>query len=363
MSEYTEQDLEQQLKPLSKNGFLAFFQKIWRWWLGVWYNFAEKHPKFSHILYMVFFFIVFSEGVTIIQFLVMTFLPYAFAGLWSTPFVWPAVALPWKDAAGNALNYAIFNEPVKFLDAANKTILASTAAQVEAAQAAGHSLQIAGLGNFIAFEIAVFLAQCINFPLQRNITYRSHGNPWYQAMWYFIGWVLVSIFTNAVWGIINPLLMWWNWNEVVIGLLKTVLTGGVSMLIFFFIFLVIFPDNNKVAARKKARYDRLVAAGAPQEKLDLAKAAYDKAQYAADLSNAEKEAFTASSQLNSKVMKYFAHVKKSEKLATKPNDTEELKAEREKKAQELFESAALAIDTKKEKDAAYEAVKAQAEQN
>ena len=113
MSDYTVQDLEQQLKPLSSNPFLAFFQKIWRWWLGVWYTFAEKHPKLSNLIYMVFFFIVFSEGVTIIQFIIMTFLPYAFEGLWTTPFVWPAVALPWKDAAGNALNYAIFNEPVK----------------------------------------------------------------------------------------------------------------------------------------------------------------------------------------------------------------------------------------------------------
>ncbi len=359
MSDYTVQDLEQQLKPLSSNAFLAFFQKIWRWWLGVWYNFAEKHPKLSKLLYMVFFFIVFSEGVTIIQFIIMTFLPYAFESLWTQSFVWPAVALPWKDAAGNALNYAIFNEPVKFLDAAEKVYLASTAEQVAAYQAAGYSVQIAGLGNFIAFEIAVFLAQCINFPLQRNITYRSHGNPWYQAMWYFIGWVLVSIFTNAVWGIINPLLMWWNWNEVVIGLIKTVLTGGVSMLIFFFIFMVIFPDNNKVAAKKKARYEKLVAAGAPAEKIEAAKAAYEKAQYAADLSNAEKDAHAAASQVNSKVMKYFAHVKKSEKLAADPKDTEEAKAERDQKSQELFDAAAQAIDVKLEKEQAYEEVKAQ----
>ena len=67
-----------------------------------------------------------------------------------------------------------------------------------------------GWGYFIAFEIAVFTAQCINFPLQRNITYRSHGNPWFQAMWYFIGWVLVSIATNAIWGICNAFLLHWG---------------------------------------------------------------------------------------------------------------------------------------------------------
>ncbi len=325
MSEHTVQDLENQLKPLSKNGFLAFFQKIWRWWLGVWYNFAEKHPKFSHILYMVFFFIVFSEGVTIWQYIVMTFLPYAFAGLNNGPWGWPNVPIP---IAGDQA-YMIFGD-------------------------------VQGLGYFIAFELAVFTAQCINFPLQRNITYRSHGNPWYQAMWYFIGWVLVSVFVNAIWGICNVFFVYWGWPDAVTGLIKTVITGGVSMVIFFFIFLVIFPDNNKVAARKKARYERLLAANAPAEKLEAAKAAYEKAQYKADLSNAEKEAHTAASQVNSKVMKYFAHVKKAEKLAADPMDTQEEKAERDAKTQELFESAAQAIDVKIEKEQAYEAVKAQA---
>ena len=325
MSDYTVQDLEQQLKPLSSNPFLAFFQKIWRWWLGVWYNFAEKHEKLSHIIYMVFFFIVFSEGVTIWQYIVMTFLPYAFAGLNNGPWGWPNVPV---SIAGDQ-PYMIFGD-------------------------------VQGLGYFIAFELAVFTAQCINFPLQRNITYRSHGNPWYQAMWYFIGWVLVSIFVNAIWGICNVFFVHWGWPDAVTGLIKTVITGGVSMVIFFFIFLVIFPDNNKVAAKKKAKYERLVAAGAPAEKIVSAKAAYEKAQYAADLSNAEKEAHTAASQLNSKVMKYFAHVKKSEKLAADPKDTEEAKAEREQKAQELFESAAQAIDVKKEKDEAFAAVKGQA---
>lgn len=321
MSDYTVQDLEKQLKPLSQNAFLAFFQKIWRSWLGVWYNFAEKRPKFSGILYMVFFFIVFSEGVTIWQYIVMTFLPYAFAGLNNGAWGWPNV--PVSIAGGQP--YIIFGD-------------------------------VQGLGYFIAFELAVFTAQCINFPLQRNITYRSHGNPWYQAMWYFIGWALVSVFVNAIWGICNVFFVHWGWPDAVTGLIKTFITGGVSMVIFFFIFLVIFPDNNKVAAKKKAKYEKLVAANAPAEKIAAAKAAYDKAQYAADFSNAEKEAHTAASQVNSKVMKYFAHVKKTEKAQ---DATEEQKQADAAKAQELFEAAAQAIDAKVEKEAAFEAVKAQ----
>ena len=49
-----------------------------------------------------------------------------------------------------------------------------------------------GLGYFISYEVGSFLAQCINFPLQRNITFKSKGNPVYQAMWYFIAWVVIK---------------------------------------------------------------------------------------------------------------------------------------------------------------------------
>ncbi len=380
MTNYSEQQLQEQLKPYSQNGFVAFFQKIWRGWLSAWYGFSDKHPTLANLIYMVFFFIVFSEGVTIFQFLVMTFLPYAFEPMWSQPFVWPAIELPWKDAAGNALNYAIFNEPVKFLTAEGKTILASTAEQVAAAQAVeGNVLQVAGLGNFIAFEIATFLAQVINFPLQRNITYRSHGNPWYQAMWYFIGWVLVSIFTNAVWGIMNPLMMWWNWNEVVIGLIKTVLTGGVSMAIFFFVFLILFPDNKKMADKAKAKLEKLQAEGASAEAIAKAEAAYKKAQDILDRSVAEKDRATSVSLAGAKIMKYFAAVKNlpaAEQAAASAKESldnakagEDAEAlaqnvetysaaqteaiEAKQKVDEAYREACEAVDNKIEKEAAY----------
>ena len=39
------------------------------------------------------------------------------------------------------------------------------------------------------------------------------------------------------------------------------------MVIFFFIFLVIFPDNDKMAKSARKEYDKLVAANAPAEKV------------------------------------------------------------------------------------------------
>ena len=123
--------------------------------------------------------------------------------------------------------FGIFNEPVKYINGV---------------------VQIGGgLGNFIAFEIAVFTAQCINFPLQRNITFKSDGNPFIQAIWYFIGWVLISILVNAVWGFIGPVFSHLITDEKAItDLLKTFITGGLSMVVFFFIFKIIFPEKKEV---------------------------------------------------------------------------------------------------------------------
>ncbi len=327
--EYTVEDIQKEIKPLSGNAFVRFWQKIWRWWLGVWYGFADKHPKGSSLIYKIFFLVVFSEGVTIWQFIVMTFLPYAFTG------VFPKVAVGWPNVpmgsfTNNGAMYAIFGDTN-------------------------------GWGYFLAFEIAVFTAQCINFPLQRNITYRSHGNPYMQAMWYFIGWVLVSVFTNAVWGVCNVFFTHWGWYlkgaeglATIAGLIKTVITGGVSIAIFFFIFLVIFPDNNKMAKSSKAAYDKLVANNAPTDKLVKAENKMKLWEDKAAKSNAESEYFKAKSQVNAAVMKYNALVKASnnEKL------TAEQKAEYPAKIDAAFETAVNAINAKYEKEAAFNAVSA-----
>lgn len=317
MNNYTVADVQAQIKPLSSNGFVAFFQKIWRAWLSVWYGFADKHAKLANLIYTVAFFLIFSYGVTIWQYVVMTFLPYAFGSLNNGPWGWPNVPI---EAAGGK-EYLIFGD-------------------------------VQGLGYFIAFEIAVFTAQCINFPLQRNITYKSHGNPWWQAMWYFIGWVLVSIFTNAIWGIMNCFLVHWGWPDALTGLIKTVLTGGVSMVVFFFIFLIIFPNDEKVAASKKKKYEKLVAANAPQEKIDAAKADYEAAQKRADVAKAEKELAMASSLAGAKAIKYNSLVANVEKAEG------EEKAKLEEAVNEAFEAACKAIEEKVAKQAAYDAVTA-----
>ena len=190
-----------------------------------WKHFEVYNPKAAKLLYQVFYFLVFSNGVTIWQYLVMLFLPHLFGiGLASQEFVWPSITL-WEWADGSKAVFGIFNEPVLYEN--------------------GSVIIGGGLGNFIAFEIAVFTAQCINFPLQRNITFKSKGNPYYQAMWYFIGWVLISLLVNACWGFVNMFMIYWKVAPAISNLLKTFITGGLSMLIFFFIFKIIFPEGEK----------------------------------------------------------------------------------------------------------------------
>jgi hypothetical protein len=209
---------------------LGFFQAIRKWWN----KFSHLHPVASKWIYEVGFFFIFSNGVTIWQYLVMTFLPAAFGlELAAVSFKWPAIDLAGilpagtTLADGTTLYGVIFNE-LPLLNDANQVVIGG------------------GLGNFLAFEIAVFTAQCINFPLQRNITFRSHGNPWWQAMWYFIGWVAISILVNMVWGVCNIFMMSWKVAPVISNLLKTFITGGLSMFVFFFIFKIIFPSEEKI---------------------------------------------------------------------------------------------------------------------
>ena len=271
--EITEEELRTEIKPLPQNGFARFFVKLYRKWLEKWYPFADRHRKGAVLLQKAFFFLVFSIGVTIWQYIIMTFLPYAFKGLNDGAWGWPNIPVP---LAGDQ-PYMIFGD----------------------AQ---------GLGYFIAFEIAVFTAQCINFPLQRNYTYRSHGNPYIQALWYFIGWVLISVLTNAFWGICNCFLVHWGVPDAVTGIGKTLITGIFSMVVFFFIFLIIFPDNVKLAKKARKKFEKARIKGASQERLAKSEEKAIAFEKRARISEADKAYQKAVSEASAAALRYFALV-------------------------------------------------------
>lgn len=188
-----------------------------------WYNFKDKHPKLAKWLEQIAYFYIFSLSVTIFQYLVFTFLPYLLGrNLAGVEFMWPQIPV---EIAGYQFNWNILGYEV-------------------ARNTAGEVIIGGGLGYFISYEVGSFLAQCINFPLQRNITFKSKGNIWYQMMWYLIAWILISLISNGINGLWLPIAQL-HFSPAVYNILVTVITGGVSMVIYFFVFKLIFTDKKK----------------------------------------------------------------------------------------------------------------------
>jgi putative flippase GtrA len=191
------------------------------WWLEKWGSFSEKHPVAAKWLYQIFYFFVFSMGVTIVQYIIFTVMPIVLGkGLAGTEFMWPQVQM---NLFGVDFTWSLLGYNVLY-DSTGAVMIGG------------------GLGYFISYEAGSFIAQCINFPLQRNITFKSHGNPVYQAMWYFIAWVLISLICNGFNNLWMPIASAYV-APAIYNLLVTFITGGVSMIIFFFVFKIIFPEG------------------------------------------------------------------------------------------------------------------------
>lgn len=190
-------------------------------WKKMWKDFKEKYPRLSKWVYQIFYFFVFSMGVTIFQYLVFTFMPHMLGeNLAGTEFMWPQIPM---NIMGVTFTWSLLGYNV--LTDATGTVLIG-----------------GGLGYFISYEVGSFLAQCINFPLQRNITFKSKGNPFYQALWYFIAWIVISLICNAFNNLWMPIAAVYI-SPAIYNLLVTFITGGVSMVIFFFVFKIIFPEE------------------------------------------------------------------------------------------------------------------------
>ena len=188
---------------------------------NIWKCFEEKHSVFAKWLYQIFYFVIFSMGVTVFQYLVFTFLPGILGiGLAGTEFMWPKVSM---NLFGVKFTWSLLGYNVL-------------------RDATGNILIGGGLGYFISYELGSFLAQCINFPLQRNITFKSRGNPVYQAIWYFVAWVVISLICNGFNNLWMPVASAYV-APAVYNMLVTIITGGVSMVIFFFVFKIIFPEG------------------------------------------------------------------------------------------------------------------------
>lgn len=190
-------------------------------WINRWYAFERRYPRLSRWVYQIGCFFVFSMGVTIFQYLVFTFMPGLLGtALAGREFMWPKIPV---EVFGVKFTWSLLGYNV-LRDASGVVVIGG------------------GLGYFISYETGSFLAQCINFPLQRNITFKSKGNPFVQAAWYFAAWIVISLVCNGFNNLWMPIASAYV-APAVYNILVSVITGGVSMVIFFFVFKIIFPEG------------------------------------------------------------------------------------------------------------------------
>lgn len=173
--------------------------------------YPEKHPKIAQWFREGGLFIIFSYVVTFAKYLMLLFLPALFAAYADIGWGWPSIQ-------GNLFGIRFTFNVI------------------------GYAAEDGGLAYLYAYLVSSFLGECINFPLQRNITFRSKGPLALQIPIYFLGWVVITLIVNSinsVWvGVASYLVPAAIYNIVTI-----VLNGGVSMVVFFVLNKIIFAEG------------------------------------------------------------------------------------------------------------------------
>lgn len=174
-----------------------------------WEDFAGRHRLIAQFI----MFYAFSLLVTLLQYLMLTFLPYLFQELTD----WCSIPARIGHIHLGPVDTYVFDYPVT-------------------GDATG------GMGYFAAFAVTLFVAQCVNFPMQRNVTFKSHGNVWYQAAWYLIAFILITVVCSFLMGLYVPVCKRYL-PPAVYNIVITVINGGVQMVIYFPVYKIIFPSK------------------------------------------------------------------------------------------------------------------------
>ena len=189
--------------------------------MKIWSDFAADHPQAAKWIREGGLFVIVSNLITVFKYLILTFLPLAFRNLWAVEFGWPGIRASFL---GHPFTWNIFGYSV-----------------VEG------GAKVGGLGYFLAYMIAMIIGECVNFPIQRNVVFRSKGKLGPQIAWYVIAFCVITVIVNSI----NCI-----WTEVAGAFVPAalynvgtvVLNGGVSMVVFFFVNKIIFPEGEQKAA-------------------------------------------------------------------------------------------------------------------
>ena len=157
-------------------------------------------------------FVIVSNVITVFKYLMLTFLPAAFAFLGDASFGWPGIPV------------TLFGETFQW------NIL-------------GYDQAHGGLAYFCAYMVAMVIGECINFPnTSASFVFRSRGKVGPQIAWYLVAFIIITCIVNSincVWvAVAGMFVPDWIYN---IG--TTVLNGGISMVVFFFVNKKIFPEG------------------------------------------------------------------------------------------------------------------------
>jgi len=195
------------------------------WWSG----FCEKHPKLAEWVRKGGLFLLFSYFVTFLKALLLMFLPDLFRGMvGNAEWLWPNIPV---SLFGVQFNLAIIGNALEEVD----------------------GVITGGLAFTLANLVTIFFGECINFPLQRNVTFKSHGPLGIQIAMHFAATIVVFLVMNLFTCVWNPATNVLITNAALRNTLQSivtaVVTGGVAMIIIFAVDNKIFaPDfgNKKV---------------------------------------------------------------------------------------------------------------------
>jgi len=178
------------------------------WWTG----FAENHPGAAKWIREGGLFFIVSNLITIFKYLLLTFLPAAFAGLGTRSFGWPGIPI------------TLFGETFQW-------------------NIVGYDQEHGGLAYFCAYMVAMGIGEIINFPIQKNLVFRSKGNLGKQIVWYILAFIVINCIVNSInciWMAVAGLFV----PDFIYNIGTVVLQGGISMVIFFFVNKIIFPEGD-----------------------------------------------------------------------------------------------------------------------
>lgn len=183
-----------------------------------WELFMEKKPKLAKWIREGGLFVIVCNLITVFKYLLLQFLPYVFSGLPVIDFGFPGKEIT---LLGETFRWNII----------------------------GYDAVHGGLPYFCAYMIAMFVGECINFPIQRSFVFRSKGNIVYQALWYLASFCVVTCIVNSI----NCIWVAVAGNYVpsfIYNIGTTVLNGGVSMVVFFVVNKIIFDESRNIAEKE-----------------------------------------------------------------------------------------------------------------